>query len=685
MSEYDQIVKALRNAHAAGDVAAATRLAQMAKAAQAPATAGGQGFGNNVAQMAGDGLFMGFGDEISARLNAMTGYDADTGSYGNWGTTYDDQLTAVRSQEKEFSAENPSTAIGAEIGGAVIPALLGIGIAGQAATTSGRMLAGAKIGAAGGAVAGFGEGEGGVAGRAPSAVSGAVIGGGIGGLVPGVAEVARQGYRAGQGAIRDRRVGGQIGSSLGVSPAAGRFMGEVIGGEDAATMRGALGRAGPDAMLADASPALAGRLDATMRSPVPGSGLARERVDQRAGSAYYDILDALDGGRQGPSQPPVSAQRSMSAAARPTINPAYKAAYDTPIDYSSDTGRRIEELVTRLPPKTASRAIKDATDRMVYDGVPNAQIMATVAEDGTVKFQQMPNVMQLDYIKRAFDDIAEDGKDALTGKMSSEGAFASRIARDLREATADAVPEYRTALSAAATDIRQRGAVRTGGTLLRPQTTVEEAAEAISDATPAEIRAMRIGVRGQIEHVLGNVRAVASDQNIEPRQAMQALRDLSSPNAQRKMEALYGNDWPGIRESIDRASAALGLRASTASNSATAARLMADREITDGVTPGALRQGKPLEAAKNFVGGIMGASPEAIARLRDEVKGEIADILTRQGEAPQKTIDAVTKALLASPANPQAGQSLSEVTTLLGLSSTPAVTERLQRLLGLLP
>ena len=37
MAEYDQIMQALRNAHAAGDTAAAQRLAQMAKAARATA------------------------------------------------------------------------------------------------------------------------------------------------------------------------------------------------------------------------------------------------------------------------------------------------------------------------------------------------------------------------------------------------------------------------------------------------------------------------------------------------------------------------------------------------------------------------------------------------------------------------------------------------------------------------
>lgn len=72
-------------------------------------------------------------------------------------------------------------------------------------------------------------------------------------------------------------------------------------------MAAALGRAGPDAMLADASPALAGRLDATMRSPVAGAGLARQRVDDRAGEAFYDVMDAIDPG-QGPRMGPIAQQ-----------------------------------------------------------------------------------------------------------------------------------------------------------------------------------------------------------------------------------------------------------------------------------------------------------------------------------------------------------------------------------------
>lgn len=38
-----------------------------------------------------------------------------------------------------------------------------------------------------------------------------------------------------------------------------------------------------------------------------------------------------------------------------------------------------------------------------------------------------------------------------------------------------------------------------------------------------------------------------------------------------------------------------------------------------------------MQAAKDFIGGLTGASPMAITRLRNEAKGELVDLLTLQG------------------------------------------------------
>jgi|GEM_PF-2831799 len=246
-SDYERIMVALRNADAAGDTTAATRLAQMARAAKARQTpqaggnaglievegpegtiyefpagtdnatikaalqkvygapTAGQGFGNNVAQAAGDGLFFGFGDEISARLNAMTGYDANTGSYGNWGTTYADQLAAVRGQERQFREDHPVISTAAEVGGSLIgPAKVGTGFIRNGATGLSRIGRSGLVGAATAAGYGFGEGEGegDVSNRATQAAVSAALGAVGGAAIGGLGE----GFGAAIGALRSRRM-----------------------------------------------------------------------------------------------------------------------------------------------------------------------------------------------------------------------------------------------------------------------------------------------------------------------------------------------------------------------------------------------------------------------------------------------------------------------------------------------
>ena len=692
MATYEELMDAARRADAAGDADGARRFLEIA------ATQRGSGATQSPSQPQQErGFLHALGDNI-------IGYDDGVTSPGEWlgswlnrggesmtlglagdelnaatygmlpGRSYEGELERFRQNEENLGGLGRFSA---DIAGGVIPALAGVGVASSAPTLMGAVGRGAALGAGAGATQGFMEGEGGLPNRLASGTVGGVLGGSMGAAIPAAGAVARHVGRGIDTARRGANIGQQIGADLGISPEAGRVMGRIVGENDQAAMQAAMNRAGHGAMLADASDNLASNLDATMRNPGPGSQIARQRVDARAGQASDTIMDALVGGQQGPRMPPVAQQRAMGAAGRAQVHPLYQRAYNTPIDYATPggAGAEIMELIERIPPRTASQAIQRATDRMIYDGVPNAQILAQIGDDGAVKLSQLPNVMQLDYIKRAFDEIAEDGKDAITGRLSSDGAFASRIARDLREATKRAVPEYGEALSAAASDIRQRSAVQTGQRLLRPQTTVEEVAEAISDATPAELRAMRDGVLGQFEHALGNVRAVASDPNIDARQASQAFRDLSSPNARQKMQALFGDEWPQLSRALDETESAVGLRARVAGNSATQPRQAAVAAIAEDLSPGPVRSLQPIGSARELGQRALGSDPASVARLNQEVQAEIAELLTRQGPEASQALSAVVRALSQNPANPAVGNAIRNNVMISGGAAIPAVNQ----------
>jgi hypothetical protein len=615
---------------------------------------------------AGESMTLGtVGDEASAAVtSALTG------------RAYGDELERFRQNEENMSG---AARLSADLFGAIAPAALGVGAIRAAPTLARGVMRGMGLGAGAGATQGFMEGEGGFQNRAASGGIGGLFGGLLGGAIPGVAAGVGQVYRAGQGAARNSRVGNQIGAALNVTPETGRVLGRVIGEEDPTAMRAALDQAGPSAMLADVSPGAGGSLDAAMRSPTPGAALARGRVDARAEATTAGVLDALDGGRMGPSIPPLANQSARAASARPIINPLYQKAYDTRINYDTPEGRAVEDILTRAPRGLVRSAVQQANDRMIYDGFPNQQIMAQIGDDGSVVFDEMPNTMMADYIKRAFDEVAEASKDSITGRMSPDGAFANRVARDLRGALADAVPGYDEALQAASTDIRSRAAVRTGQTLLATNTTIEDMAEAIADATPAELRAMRQGVRSQIDHVMGNVRAVASDQNVDARQALSLFSQTSSPNSKLKLQALFGDEAPEVLKQLREAGAALGLRSRVAMNSATQPRLAADRIVSEEVAPGAVRNLQPIEGVRDIGRRGLGSDDASIARLSDDVRGQLADVLSRPNGAA--ALDSIIRNLTSNPLPANTGQGVNAVTLGAGLTALPTVTERTRGLL----
>jgi hypothetical protein len=310
--------------------------------------------------------------------------------------------------------------------------------------------------------------------------------------------------------------------------------------------------------------------------------------------------------------------------------------------------------------------------------------MASIADDGVVTFTRPPDVRQWDYIKQALDGLAEsgDGAGALGGQTRLGSAYQG-LAKEVRDAVASIVPEYKTAIDTASDAITRRKAVQFGADMLSPKVTTDEVLSGIADATGAQKASMREGLRGQVEEIIGNVKAVGSDQNIDAREALKAFTELSSANVQRKMEALFGDSWAGIKKSLDEAGAALGLRARTALGSQTNPRGVVQDAITDAVTPGALARGRPLPAIGDAWASLMNANPSAIKRMGRDVQGEIADLLTRPGGG-QRAIDVIMGSLAKSPVNLGAGTAARSIAEVLGLGGIiPATESATRKLKGL--
>jgi hypothetical protein len=238
MADLDKIMTALRNAHAAGDTAAAKRLAAMAKAAQGATPAARSNVGPDgmtpgerakaaregtlkppsaarlaqqakidaaaevamrdpgllpsIAAAGAQGATFGFSDEIVGAGGAALGAASDLLT-GNWAGLAD-RAASRYANDRDFArmtledARNarPKTALAGEIAGALVsPASAALAPA-KGATLAANVGRGAASGAAAGGIYGYGTGEGGVAQRAESAAMGGLGGAVIGGALPAV-------------------------------------------------------------------------------------------------------------------------------------------------------------------------------------------------------------------------------------------------------------------------------------------------------------------------------------------------------------------------------------------------------------------------------------------------------------------------------------------------------------------
>lgn len=594
------------------------------------------------------GLTAGFGDEVVSGL-----YAAGQAVQGNSPADSYNLAQEMQRQELEQNrAERPIESAVGQIGGAVLqaPAIAAAGLPTIAnMSLAGRAVTGVVGGGAYGAVEGFGSGSG-FDDRMDKARTGAAIGAVAGAALPVVGEVARRGANA----VLDSRTVNRSLNAIGLNRGSGDALMRALDADDAFSGQGArnVANAGPDAMLVDAGPTARGVLDTAMQRGGPATRTARQAVNERARTAYQNLTSTMDR-TLGVPEGVETATAAIREGTRDARRDAYEAAYNAAIDYSAPRARQLENLLSRVPGDVVARANR----LMQLDGEQSRHILANIADDGSVTFQQMPDVRQIDYITRGLRQAAEsgEGQGALGGQTQLGSAY-ERLAGTIRRTTRDLVPEYGQALDTAADPISRIAAMRVGRDMLNPNTPRDVVARQVGDMGQAEIAAARQGIRSQIDEVLANVRAVASDPELEPREAMQALKMLSSRAAREKIRlVLPDREAHQLFSELGRASRALELYAGVSRNSATFARTATNEAVEAANDPGAwglLMQGKPMQAGKRVVQEITGRTPADQVARNDETYRQLAVALTaRRGPDAQRAMQQLTDAYQAGPVN----------------------------------
>jgi hypothetical protein len=419
---------------------------------------------------------------------------------------------------------------------------------------------------------------------------------------------------------------------------------------DAAQAR--LAQIGDGAMLADAGPGTSQALDTAAQMGGKALRTARDRVSTRTQEASQKMTAGLDrvlGTAKGVN----TSARDIASRTSKTRQKAYERAYSAPIDYSEQAGRNIEATLERIPPKTLKSAVDEANEAMQAAGARNQQIMAEISDDGSVVFREMPNVQQLDEIKKALGDKARSEVDAF-GRMTAAGIRANRLAGDLKAAVAEAVPNYGRAVKLGGDKIAEDQALDVGRRLLSAKTSVEDVAQTMRGASQEARIAAKQGLRENIENTLSNVRRTVSDPDVDSREAMQLVKDLSSRANRKKLQYVLGqNGSKALLRELEQAEAALALRAAISSNSATAIRTAGRESLQAATEPGAVRtlaEGRPVEAGQKIIQALTGATGEARIEMTERIAAQIADALTGiRGKDAERALRLARQAMSGQP------------------------------------
>jgi len=474
-----------------------------------------------------------------------------------------------------------------------------------------------------GLVSGYGAGDGGSrseeAGR--RGVFGGTIGTGLGLVAPVIGAGVRRGVEAWKASPTRAAI-----RQAGIDDSSARMLSSVVDADLSVAERN-IRAAGPSAMVADAGPNTKQLLDLSIQGSGPASTQALDAVQDRASRAGRDLVTALDDTLGTPAGIK-SIQREVMQSSSGARGAAYDAAYATPINYASDAGRNLEELLTRVP----DRIIRNAESMMRAEGMSSAQIKAVLGESGETVFETLPDVRQIDYITRALRDEASGATRSGTGDL---GRVYTGLSRDIRNALSvdDLVPEYAAARSVAADAISQREAVQTGRELLLTRTTREDVAEAVGDMGLDELSRTKQGVRGYIDDIMANAKRALTDDNMDAREALRPLSEMTTRAGREKLALLLGDESAtALQKQMDEIYQSLALRASIAQNSKTFVRQEFSRVRDELTAPGAMEtllgEGKPIDAAQKMLSGVLGADPTEKVLREQQIMSNLASVLT---------------------------------------------------------
>ena len=474
----------------------AQRKRKQAKPKDEAKSDGEDGYGANLARLAGQGLLLGFGDEIEAGLRTGFGFAGD----------YDKTRDDIRENISDFRDANPKTALAAEIGGGLLTG--GIGGARAAGSAVGRNIInkvgttgfGGLVGAAEGGIAGAGAGE--SAGeRLAGGLVGTTLGGVLGSAAPAVVNAAGKGLNRAAyslGLKSDDAI--QRGADLKALQAL-----ENAGTTPSAVQQSLDEAVVPNMMIPDVAGEATRRL-ARGSATVSGEGadIAQKALDDRMAGLGDDIADdigfVLGGNTSKKEALDVIADRQAANASND-----YDAAFN--IDGRPATVPVTPEIKRILSLPAFDEAVEKAANLAKFDGIelPSAK---RLIDGGAI---DNLSIQELHYIKMGLDEVMGLGK-----RGASKTSIGRGMERGLKNARAsfidiidnaspkvlddagETVSAYKIARNKFAGDARLKDALDDGEAFIKSG--VDDLAADMSKLSASEKEAFKVGVAQAIRN-----------------------------------------------------------------------------------------------------------------------------------------------------------------------------------------
>jgi len=606
----------------------------------------------------------GFGRAFSQGLTDYTADEAEAFVFSNLpdsvtgnSQTYQQARDEIRNNLNIYKQVNPGKAFTAEMLGALTQGIITAFASRNPRAVIESPMKAFQRNALQGARAGLGESEadlmeGDVAGAATDTAKGAIYGGVIGrGFEKAIdavgPTVSRYGTELFGNFTRKGNAIKKLSEQLNISQGAANIIYTMIAqGMDLRQMTANLRRAGDQGMIIDADKSIAQLGDAIQASGTPNAGrIIGDAAETRAASQADELRPTMD---EVLGEPPEGMQTAVDAVASRTAGgreKAYNEAYAQPIDYASGAGIRIESIIddlARNAPREFRAAIQSANLNMAADGKKNMQFLAEELADGTFKIKQMPNMIQLDYLKQALQATYDRTGDIGYKKFSEQ----------LRDAGVEAVPKYGKALQLGQAKIVETEVMQMGAKFLQDNVKLDQLKNAVKNASDVEMDALRLGARNQIEEILDqtrkNIGSVGDDKaGATAEESRKLLRILSSDSSRNKLRLILGDaEAQTLFTKLDEVQSGLQLLNSLGANSATAMRIQLKGMLDDLMSPGILgtvARGDVQLAPKQIIQAITQQTPEAIAGRTDDVLSEVATVLTqargKEAEAALQLLD----------------------------------------------